>query len=108
MSTTKLDTSGVFQPITVHSHTRKLLLAANQVVIRKNGLEFAASRPIPVWTELTVELRSGETGRPLRGSGVVVDCAGNRHSGYIVSLMFMNLTRHAQERLTELASSYTA
>ena len=108
MSTSKLDTSGVFHPITVHSQTRQLTLPGNQVAVRKNGLEFLATSPIPVWTELTVDLRSGPAGRPLRGTGVVVDCTGNRHTGYVVSLMFMNLSRHAQERLTELAGARVA
>ena len=81
----------------------------NQVAVRKNGLEVLSTSPIPVWTELTVDLRcSGPAGRPLRGTGVVVDCTGNRHTGYVVSLMFMNLSRHAQERLTELAGMRVA
>ena len=108
MSTSKLDTSGVFHPITVHAQTRQLTLSGNQVAVRKNGLEFLSTSPIPVWTELTVDLRSGAAGRPLRGTGVVVDCTGNRHTGYVVSLMFMNLSRHAQERLTELAGARVA
>jgi hypothetical protein len=108
MSTSKLDTSGVFHPITVHSQTRQLTLSGNQVAVRKNGLEFLSTSPIPVWTELTADLRSGPAGRPLRGTGVVVDCTGNRHTGYVVSLMFMNLSRHAQERLTELAGARVA
>lgn len=108
MSTSKLDTSGVFHPITVHSQTRQLTLSGNQMAVRKNGLEFLSTSPIPVWTELTADLRSGPAGRPLRGTGVVVDCTGNRHTGYVVSLMFMNLSRHAQERLTELAGARVA
>jgi hypothetical protein len=57
---------------------------------------------------VTVELRSPADSRPVRGIGVVVDCAGNRHSGYVVSLLFMNLTRQSQERLVQLAQAYPA
>ena len=42
------------------------------------------------------------------GNGVVVDCTGNRHSGYVVSVLFLNLARQAQERLTSLARSWPA
>ncbi len=103
MSTTKLDTSGVFRPVTIHSHQTKLVLSAGDVVIRKNGIEFLSPDAFPAWTELTVDLRSPDHGRPVRGNGVVVDCTGNRHSGYVVSLVFMNLTRESQARLAQLA-----
>jgi hypothetical protein len=35
---------------------------------------------------------------------VVVDCSGNRHVGYTVSLLFLNLSRQSQERLSALAA----
>ena len=103
MSTTKLDTSGVFQPITVHTQKTQLLLSDREVSIRSNGIEFLSPSPIAAWTEVTVDLRSPQDQGPVRGTGVVVDCTGNRHSGYVVSLLFMNLTRQSQERLTNLA-----
>ena len=105
MSTSKVDTSGVFQPVTVHAHAHstKLLLTADQVVFRRNGIEFLAPQQIPEWTEVTVNLKSPVDGKPVRGTGVVVDCAGNRHAGYIVSLVFMSLSRQSQERLSQLA-----
>ena len=70
---------------------------------RRNGIEFLAPQEIPEWTEVTVDLRSPVDGKPVRGTGVVVDCTGNRHAGYIVSLVFMSLSRQSQERLSELA-----
>ena len=41
--------------------------------------------------------------RKLNCTGIVVACPGNRHSGYLVSMVFMNLTRQEQARLDLLA-----
>ncbi|MBM3882381.1 MAG: hypothetical protein FJ387_22105 [Verrucomicrobia bacterium] len=103
MATSKVDRSGVFEPVTVEAHKTRLLLSAKEVVVRPNGLEFLSPHPIALWTEVTVDLRSPVDARPVRGGGVVVDCTGNRHAGYVVSLVLMNLTRQSQERLRELA-----
>jgi len=102
MSTSKLDTSGAFQPVLVQTQETKLSLSLAEVSIRDNGIEFLSPNPIPAWTEVTVDLRSPSDSKPVRGSGVVVDCAGNRHSGYVVSLLFTSLTRQSRERLVEL------
>jgi hypothetical protein len=103
MSTSKVDRSGVFQPVTVQTQQTKLVLAANQVSVRKNGVEFMSPHPIPLWTEVTIDLRSPIDGKSVRGSGVVVECTGNRHTGYVVSLVFMNLSRQSQQRLSQIA-----
>lgn len=108
MSTSKVDTSGIFRPVTNASSPRRLLLAAEQVSIRRNGIEFLSPNAIPLWTEVTVDLRSPLEPRPVRGCGVVVDCTGNRHTGYVVSLMMTGLTRQTQERLCQLAGSRMA
>ncbi len=108
MSTSKVDTSGVFHPVTIHDQKTRLLLSDQQVVIRKNGIEFLSPNPVPLWEEVTVDLRSPVDARPVRGTGVVVDCNGNRHSAYVVSLVFMNLSRQSQERLTQLSEASPA
>ncbi len=104
MSTSKLDTSDVLRPFPAASSPTRLLLPAEQVAIRKNGIEFLSPNPIPLWTEVTVDLRSPQGERPVRGCGVVVDCMGDRRTGYIVSLMMTSLTRQSQERLCQLAA----
>jgi hypothetical protein len=108
MSTSKVDTSGVFQPVAVHTHPTKLLLAAEQVFFRKNGIEFMSPDPIPSWTEMTVDLRCPLQRESVQGTGVVVDCTGNRHAGYVVSLVFMGLTPQSQRRLNRLATQLGA
>jgi hypothetical protein len=45
-----------------------------------------------------VDLTSAE-GEKIHTTGVVVECNGNRHAGYHVSLFFMNLSKKAQDRL---------
>ena len=108
MSTTKLDTSGVFQPITVQSQSTQLSLPAHSVRICKNGVEFLSAKPVPTWTEMTVDLHSARDAKKVRATGIVVECNGNRHSGYSVSMVFINLSRQSQERLSQLAYSSLA
>jgi hypothetical protein len=107
MSTSKLDTSGIFQPLNSvlgKENRTQLTLPAHNVCIRKNGLEFRAAKALPLWTEMTIDLVCG-TGKKVHCHGVVVACHGNRHTGFIVSMVLMNLTRQAQERLDTLAFS---
>ena len=105
MSTSKLDTSGIFQPLNIQSQQSKLTIPANAIRFRRNGIEFTSAQSIPLWTEMTVDLRSPLDGKRVHCTGVIVECSGNRHAGYLVSMVFMNLSRQAQERLTQLASS---
>jgi hypothetical protein len=51
---------------------------------------------------MTVELETSATGRTVRCSGVVVACAGNRHSGYQVALLFTDLSKQAQGQLSQM------
>ena len=104
MSTSKLDRSGIFQAIHLHGDQTRLTLAPDSVRIRPNGVEFRADKPIAQWTEMRVDLFSAE-GEKVHCNGIVVECNGNRHTGYQVSMLFMNLTRQAQERLDLLAFS---
>jgi len=108
MSTSKLDTSGVFQPVTLKSDRTALSLPQAAVRIRKNGIEFRSPTPIPVWAEMTVSLQSAGDVKKLNCTGIVVACEGNRHAGYAVSMLFMNLSRQSQERLNLLAYSQVA
>jgi len=104
MSTSKLDTSGVFQPLKVKESRTQLALPAHNVCIRRNGLEFRTEKSLPLWTEMTMDLVAG-AGKKVHCHGVVVSCNGNRHLGYIVSMVLLNLSRQAQHRLHTLAFS---
>lgn len=102
MSSSKLDTSGAFQPVTVHGHQTQLTLPPHAVRLSKNGIEFLSLQATPLWTELTITLSALADHQRIHCTGVVVGCSGNRHSGYVVSIMFTHLSRQAAQRLSEI------
>lgn len=104
MSSSKLDTSGVFHPITVQTHETQLTLPPSAVRIRKNGIEFRTAKPITAWKEMTVGLLSPGESKRVQFTGVVVACEGDRHAGYLVSMVFTRLSRQSQERLSLLVA----
>lgn len=104
MSTSKLDTSGIFSALHVHGARTRLTLSPSSVRIRSSGIEFRADKAIAQWTEMTVDLFSVD-GEKVHCTGIVVECNGNRHTGYQISMLFMSLSRQAQERLDLLAFS---
>jgi hypothetical protein len=108
MSSTKLDTSGVFQSVTIESQATRLSLPPHAIHIRRTGIEFLSPTPLPEWTELTVGLQTPKSASRLKATGIVVGCQGNRHAGYVVSIAFLSLSRQAQERLSSLAVRPTA
>ncbi len=103
MSSSKLDRSGPFQPVTVHGHQTQLTLPPHTVRVSKNGIEFLSPQSVPLWTELTLTLSAPADHQRIRCAGVVVNCSGNRHSGYVVSIMFTHLSRQAEQRLAASA-----
>ena len=102
MSARKIDLDHSI-PTTHHTQTR-LSLCASAVRIRKSGIEFKTAHPIPAWTEMSVDLQYHDA-KKVHCAGVVVACDGNRHSGYIVSLLFTKLSRQSQTLLSSLAYS---
>jgi hypothetical protein len=92
-----------YQPLAIQDTPKVLPLPAGFFQIRKNGIEFQSSSPIPEWTEMTVELETSGAGRKMRCTGVVVACSGNRHTGYQVAMLFTDLSRQSQARLNDLA-----
>ncbi len=105
MSGRKLGNNEDFQPVTVHSRATRLELTAGAIRIRRNGIEFRSNTPFPIWSEMTVSLETPLERKAIHCTGVVVVCSGNRHTGYLVSIAFTNLSRQAQDRLTSLAYS---
>jgi hypothetical protein len=105
MSARKVDNVSIFQPVTVQSRQTCLSLAPDQVLVRRNGVEFRSTTAISPWTEMTVTLQSTrDTGR-VHCTGVVVACNGSRHDGYTVSMVFTSLSKQSQARLNLLAYS---
>ena|ERR1700722_3692988 len=105
MSARKLDSSSVFQPVTVQSRQTRLSLSPSEVRIRRNGVEFRSTTAINPWTEMTVTLQSNRDAGRVHCTGVVVACNGSRHNGYVVSMVFTSLSKQSQARLNLLAYS---
>ena len=105
MSARKLDSTSVFQPVTVQSRQTRLSLTPSDVRIRRNGVEFRSATPITAWTEMTVTLQSNRDAGRVHCTGVVVACNGSRHNGYVVSMVFTSLSKQSQARLNLLAYS---
>jgi hypothetical protein len=106
MSAKQVSNLGSFEnSVNVASRAAALELSADKVSVHKNGIEFRSPAPFPEWAEMTVSLQSPLDGGRLSGHGVVVSCSGNKHAGYLVSMIFTSLTKQAQARLNTLARS---
>ena len=75
------------------------MLSPGAVSIHRSGIEFFSQNSFPQWVEMTVTLKSPQDGAAVNCSGVVVDCVGNKHSGYHVSMVFTSMTKQAEARL---------
>jgi hypothetical protein len=84
---------------------QRLTFSTNSIRIQKNGIEFHSAGPVPLWTEMTINLHSQLDRKKLHCSGVVVACSGTPAAGYTVSLLFTHLSRNAQTTLESLFSS---
>lgn len=88
------------QPLGLSPKTaQRLILPSDAVQVRKNGIEFRNQDPIPVWTEMTVSLQGPNPARKVNFTGVIVACSGNRHEGYLISMLFTHVSRLSQARL---------
>ena len=100
MSAKKFVGSASFSaPVTVAARQAKLELSSESVVILKSGIEFRSPTPLTLWAEMVVSLMSPRDGSKIQCNGVVVACAGNKHTGYHVSMLFTGITRQAEATL---------
>lgn len=93
------------QRVTVEARETKLSLPPEDVLFRKNGIEFRSPTPLSLWTEMTVTVKSPRDNSKFNCMGVVVSCTGNKHTGYHVSMLFTGLSKQSQARLDALAYS---
>jgi hypothetical protein len=95
-----------FQPsVSVASRDAKLELSADTVSVHKNGIEFRSPNPFNEWSEMTVALMSPRDGSRISCHGVIVACAGNRHAGYHISMVFTGLSTESEKQLGTMARS---
>lgn len=105
MSAKRFTGSGSFQTsVSVSSRDAKLELSSETVSIHKNGIEFRSPGPFNEWSEMTVSLISKE-GRRISCHGVIVGCAGNKHAGYHISMVFTGLNSETEKQLGAMARS---
>jgi hypothetical protein len=105
MSARKFESVSAFAPVTVQTRETRLNLSSTDVRIRKYGVEFLSATPITLWTEMTVTLQSSRDAGRVNCTGVVISCSGNRHNGYVVSMVFTSLSKQSRARLNMLAYS---
>jgi len=104
MSARKLGSIGSLQEhVTVEARQARLTLSPDACVIHKNGIEFRSEIGFGRWVEMTVSLQSPHDGAKVHCTGVVVDCTGNKHAGYHVSMVFTGLSKQAEARLNSMA-----
>jgi hypothetical protein len=93
------------QHVTVEARQTRLSLSADSVIVHRNGIEFRSPTPFASWTEMTLTLQSPRGPHKVNCSGVVISCTGTKHSGYHVSMVFTNLSKQAQARLSAMVYS---
>src|SRR5438094_8068692 len=104
MSARKAEIGGSLQQqVTVEARQSRLSLSSDSIIISKHGIEFRSSTPFSPWTEMTMTLQSPRGDGRVHCNGVVISCNGSRHAGYHVSMVFTNLSKQAQSRLSLLA-----
>jgi len=104
MSARKVGSITNSQPVTLEARQTRLELSTDTVSVHKNGIEFRSPTPFAPWTEMTVALSCPREGK-LHCTGVVVNCSGNKHLGYRVSMLFTSLTKQAEAQLKVMARS---
>lgn len=103
MSARKISHQNSADNLTVNSRQTTLMLSPETVSIHKGGIEFYSAAAFPNWVEMTVTLKSPNDGGTVNCTGVVVDCVGNKHSGFHVSMVFTSMSKQAEARLQTMA-----
>ena len=106
MSAKKVGSLGsIGNSVRVAGRQAAIELCADKVSVHKSGIEFCSPQPFNEWSEMTVSLQSPFDGSRVSCHGVVVACAGSKHSGYHVSMLFTSLTPQAEKQLGAMARS---
>jgi hypothetical protein len=107
MSARKIGSVALAEQVTVAARESALTLNPEAVSIHKGGIEFRSEKAFPRWVEMTVAIQSPQDGTKVNCTGVVVDCTGNRHTGYHVSMVFTGMSKQAELRLNTMVYSRT-
>ena len=93
------------QPVTVEARQTRLTLNPEAVSLHKGGIEFRSQTAFAPWVEMTLTLQSPVDGTRVNCTVVVVDCQGNKHVGYHVSMVFTSMSKQAEARLNTLVQT---
>jgi PilZ domain len=96
------------QPVIVEARQTRLTLTPEAVSLHKGGIEFRSQVPFAPWVEMTLTLQSPQDSARVNCIGVVVDCQGNKHVGYHVSMVFTSMSKQAEARLHTLVHASAA
>ena len=102
MSARKIGIETLEQPVTIETRQTRLTLTPETVSLHKGGIAFRSKVPFATWVEMTIALQSPNDGARVNCTGVVVDCQGNKHVGYHVSMVFTGMSKQAEARLNAL------
>jgi hypothetical protein len=83
----------------------RFALPLDGIRVHKNGIEFHSAEPLTLWKEVTLDLQTPLAVKKIHFTGVVVGCEGNGHTGYNVSMLITDISRHSQELLNLLSAS---
>ena len=89
-------------PLAVQSPETTLSLGAGQYTLWQSGIEFHSAKPLTLWNEMAVEVTTTADQKKINVHGIVVESRGDRHGGYAITMVFMNLTKQAHGLLSHL------
>jgi hypothetical protein len=93
------------QAVTVEARQASMTLSPEAVSIHRGGIEFRSEQSFPRWVEMTVTIKSPHDGATVNCTGVVVDCTGNKHAGYHISMVFTSMSKQAELKLNSIVFS---
>ena len=112
MGVTKRDFSGVFDAELKGKRSRKAAVLDKAFNLSPKGMTFVTDTFMPEWMEVGVEMRLPQSGArrdqrlDIGCRGVVVQCARRgQGKGFEVVLMFLDLSKRAQARLSAAPSA---
>ena len=112
MGATRRDFSGVFNAELSGKCSRSAAVLDKVFNLTPNGLTFLTDTFMPEWMEVGVEMRLPQTGtrrdqrKDIGCRGVVVQCTRrSQGKGFEVVLMFLDLSKRAQARLSTAPSA---
>ena len=106
----KRDISGVFDAELKSARKHKAAMLDSVFQLSHKGMTFFTEKYLPEWTEIGVEMempmRGSAKGQQVSCRGVVVQCTKRATGkGFEVSLLFIDLPKHAQTHLSIPAAS---